>query len=92
MGSEWNGMEWHHRLDTNLFPPLPSTRRSAPARNYQLYLVPHRTFICERVLEDEGVRGQFSLVGECRLDLFPFDTDLLSLELEGSFKVRVHMH
>ena len=67
----------------------PGSAGAGQRNNYQLYLVPHRTFICERVLEDEGVRGLFSLVGECRLDLFPFDTDLLSLELEGSFKVGV---
>ena len=40
-----------------------------------------------QVLEDEGVLKYID-VGECQLDIFPFDTDILSLELENSFKVQ----
>jgi hypothetical protein len=31
--------------------------------------------------------SRFVDIHECQLDIFPFDTDLLSLELENSFKV-----
>ncbi len=57
-----------------------------PQPKYHLYFVPHKTFICEQALADEGVLDCFAEIGECQLDLFPLDTDLLSLELEASFK------
>jgi len=53
---------------------------------YLLYFVPHKTFICEQALADEGVLDCFAEIGECQLDLFPLDTDVVSLELEASFK------
>lgn len=43
------------------------------------------------MLEDEGVADVVD-VGECQLDLFPLDTDLLSLELDSSFKVASKKH
>ncbi|TPX46403.1 hypothetical protein SeMB42_g01870 [Synchytrium endobioticum] len=52
---------------------------------YSVFLVPRRTLICERVLEDEGVYGDVTL-GEYHLDIIPLDEDLLSLELENSFR------
>jgi len=51
-----------------------------------LYFVPHKTFLCEQALSDEGVLERFAEVGECHLDLFPLDTDLVSLEMDTSFK------
>ena len=53
---------------------------------YLLYFVPHKTFICEQALADEGVLDCFAETGECQLDLFPLDTDVISLELGASFK------
>ena len=38
-----------------------------------------------QVLEDEGVL-QYCDLFECQLDVFPLDNDILSLELENSFK------
>ncbi|CAG8454859.1 10426_t:CDS:10, partial [Paraglomus occultum] len=43
---------------------------------YHLYFVPRRTMICQRVLEEK----------EYHLDLIPFEDDVLSLELDNSFK------
>ena len=51
---------------------------------YQVYFVPHKTLICEQVLEDEHVLHHID-IGEYHLDLIPFDTDLISLELESCF-------
>lgn len=49
-------------------------------------MLSERVWWVRQVLEDEGVLGVVD-VGECQLDVFPFDTDLLSLELDNSFKV-----
>ncbi|CAI2165487.1 1983_t:CDS:10 [Funneliformis geosporum] len=52
---------------------------------YNLFFVPRRTKICERVLEDSGVFGDILYVFY-HLDLIPFEDDLLSLELDNTFK------
>ncbi|KAJ1922315.1 Vacuolar protein-sorting-associated protein 33 [Mycoemilia scoparia] len=55
------------------------------SKNYTLYMVPRRTLLCERILEEEGVLGDLTL-GEFRMDFVPLERDLLSLELGGTFK------
>ncbi|CAG8439325.1 11444_t:CDS:10 [Ambispora gerdemannii] len=42
---------------------------------YNLFFVPRRTKICERII-----------LGEYHLDLIPFEDDLLSMELENTYK------
>eukprot|EP01135_Chromosphaera_perkinsii_P005349 Nk52_evm30s343 gene=Nk52_evmTU30s343 len=44
-----------------------------------------KTMICDRALEEEGVYGNIS-IGEFQLDLVTLDYDLLSMEMETSFK------
>ncbi|KAI8845521.1 Sec1-like protein [Chytridium lagenaria] len=58
---------------------------SATKVDFSLFLVPRRTLVCEQVLEEEGVLGDITL-GEYHLDLIPLDEDVLSLELEDSFR------
>ncbi|KAJ3151368.1 hypothetical protein HDU89_002207 [Geranomyces variabilis] len=58
---------------------------NAAKRSYSLFFVPRRTLICERVLEEEGVYGELT-IGEYHLDLLPLEDDLLSLELDNSFR------
>eukprot|EP01095_Lingulamoeba_sp_RSL-Kostka_P003505 TRINITY_DN1447_c1_g1_i1.p1 TRINITY_DN1447_c1_g1~~TRINITY_DN1447_c1_g1_i1.p1 ORF type:complete len:624 (+),score=182.50 TRINITY_DN1447_c1_g1_i1:123-1994(+) len=53
--------------------------------NYHVVFVPRRTLPCERVLEEEKVYGSINF-GEYKLDLIPFEDDLLSLELPNSFR------
>ncbi|CAG8761276.1 23385_t:CDS:10, partial [Gigaspora margarita] len=48
---------------------------------YTLFFVPRRTMICQKVLEEAGIT-----IGEYHLDLIPFEDDLLSLELDNTFK------
>ncbi|KAF0461713.1 Sec1-like protein [Gigaspora margarita] len=52
---------------------------------YTLFFVPRRTMICQKVLEEAGVFGEIT-IGEYHLDLIPFEDDLLSLELDNTFK------
>ncbi|KAJ3126525.1 hypothetical protein HK098_007425 [Nowakowskiella sp. JEL0407] len=52
---------------------------------YSLFFVPRRTMICERVLEEEGVYGDIS-IGEYHLDIIPLDDDVISMELDNSFR------
>ncbi|KAJ1668535.1 hypothetical protein EV178_000208 [Coemansia sp. RSA 1646] len=55
------------------------------AKEYSLQLVPRRTLLCERVLEEEGVLGDITL-GEYHMDFIPLEDDVLSLELPATFK------
>ena len=55
---------------------------------YHIYFVPHRTLVCEQMLEDEGISLDHDgvRIGEFRMGMIPFDTDILSLEMGDVFK------
>lgn len=42
--------------------------------------------MCQKKLQNRGVFGSFTLIEEFKCDIFPFDSDLLSMELNDSFK------
>lgn len=48
--------------------------------------MPRKSLLCQKKLQNRGVFGSFTLIEEFKCDLFPFDNDLLSMELSGSFK------
>jgi len=54
-------------------------------KEYHVFFVPRRTMICVTLLEEHGVDNAIH-IGEYPLDLIPYDDDLLSLELELSYK------
>ena len=51
-----------------------------------MIFVPHRTVICEHVLQSQGLLTPSVSLYDYKLDLIPFDTDLLSMELGDSFQ------
>ena len=53
--------------------------------NFFIFFVPVRSVVCDIFLEDQGVLGDVVL-GEYHFDLVPLDQDVLSLEIEDSFK------
>ncbi|XP_071447108.1 vacuolar protein sorting-associated protein 33A-like isoform X2 [Hetaerina americana] len=55
-------------------------------RDYHLIFVPRKSLLCERRLEVGGVLGNFKNIEEFCCDLFPLDNDLMSMELDGTFK------
>lgn len=57
---------------------------SAP-HTYTLVLVPRRTTLCDRVLEEEGVFGEIT-ISSYKLEFIPLEDDLVSLEWETTFK------
>ncbi|CAM9699279.1 unnamed protein product [Pylaiella littoralis] len=65
------------------------TKAGAGDFRYKVYFVPHRTLICEQVLQEERVLRKVD-VGDYPLDLVPLEKDVLSLELDGLFR-RVHL-
>nr|XP_002737715.1 PREDICTED: vacuolar protein sorting-associated protein 33A [Saccoglossus kowalevskii] len=55
-------------------------------KDFHLFFVPRKSLLCEKRLKELGVYGTFSNVDEYNLDILPFDNDLLSTEMEHSFK------
>lgn len=51
-----------------------------------MFFVPRKSLLCQKKLQNRGVFGSFTLIEEFKCDLFPFDNDLLSMELSASFK------
>ena len=47
--------------------------------------MPRRTMVCEKVFQEEGIAADVTL-SEYPLDFIPFDSDILSLELDGAYK------
>lgn len=58
---------------------------STSHKSYGIYFVPRKTMLCERVLAETGVLGDVQR-GAYHLDLIPFEEDVLSLELNESFR------
>ncbi|EFN85506.1 Vacuolar protein sorting-associated protein 33A [Harpegnathos saltator] len=57
-----------------------------PRKEFHLFFVPRKSLLCQKKLQNRGVFGNFTLIEEFKCDLFPFDNDLLSMELSNSFK------
>lgn len=47
--------------------------------------MPRRTMVCEKVFQEEGIFGDVTLA-EYPLDFIPFDSDIISLELDTAYK------
>ena len=57
---------------------------SSIEHEFSIFLVPRRTLVCNKILEDAGVLGDVS-VEEFPLFFVPLEKNVLSLELEDNF-------
>lgn len=60
--------------------------RSGIRKYCYLFFIPRRSQLCEKRLKTKGVFGNFSLIEDLPCDIFPFDSDVLSMEVETTFK------
>ena len=65
----------HHRMGSKL--------------EYSVFFMPRRTMVCEKVFHEEGIFADVTLA-EYPLDFIPFDSDILSLELDTAYKASLH--
>ncbi|XP_077866622.1 vacuolar protein sorting-associated protein 33B-like [Saccoglossus kowalevskii] len=63
---------------------INSDKHESRSRKYKIILVPRKLYVCEMILEQEGVYGDVTFE-EFHLDLIPLDRDILSLELPEFF-------
>ncbi|KAL7927743.1 Sec1-like protein [Trichoderma austrokoningii] len=60
-------------------------RESQTTHDFHIFWVPRRTLVSDQLLEEAGVLGDVN-ISELPLFFFPLEEDVLSLELEDSFK------
>ncbi|KAF8314011.1 Sec1-like protein [Clavulina sp. PMI_390] len=64
---------------------IKQTNNSSSSHSYTLILVPRRTTLCDRILEEEGVLGDLTITSY-KLEFIPLEDDLLSLELDNVWR------
>ncbi|CAL1280864.1 unnamed protein product [Larinioides sclopetarius] len=57
-----------------------------PKKEYHIFFVPRKNELCQERLKERRVWGNFTNKIEYTVELFPVDCDVLSMELETSFK------
>ncbi|KYK58280.1 hypothetical protein DCS_05293 [Drechmeria coniospora] len=60
-------------------------RESQTTHEFHVFWVPRRTLVSDQLLEEAGVLGEVS-IAELPLSFFPLEKDVLSLELDESFR------
>ncbi|KAG5745615.1 hypothetical protein H9Q70_011688 [Fusarium xylarioides] len=60
-------------------------RESQTGHDFHIFWVPRRTLVSDKLLEETGVLGDVN-IAELPLSFFPLEKDVLSLELDGSFR------
>ncbi|VUC28355.1 unnamed protein product [Clonostachys rosea] len=60
-------------------------RESQTGHEFHIFWVPRRTLLSDQILEESGVLGDVNVV-ELPLSFFPLENDVLSLELNDSFR------
>lgn len=53
---------------------------------YHLYMCPRVTTVCEKILMNNGVMGEFDVIEQLLIYLIPLENDLLSMQMERSFR------
>ncbi|GBL65361.1 Vacuolar protein sorting-associated protein 33A, partial [Araneus ventricosus] len=57
-----------------------------PKKEFHIFFVPRKNELCQERLKERRVWGNFTNKIEYTVELFPVDCDVLSMELETSFK------
>lgn len=60
---------------------IDSKSWSGPKKQYHLFFVPRKSLLCIKRLEHSGMFGSLISIEEFKCDFFPFDSDLISMEL-----------
>lgn len=55
-------------------------------RTWSVFFVPRKSMLCEKELEELGVLGDLKYIQEFYLELIPFEEDVLSMEMNTSFR------
>lgn len=70
----------------NVHTDSQSARRNNVKKQYHLFYVPNKSLLCQNRLEHNRMFGSLTYIEEFRCDLFPFDSDLMSMEMPEVFR------
>jgi hypothetical protein len=60
--------------------------RDGSRKDFSIFFVPRKTLLCERRLQDLGIRGSLTHIDDYGLEIFPVDSDILSMEHPSAFR------
>ncbi|KAJ8946448.1 hypothetical protein NQ318_014436 [Aromia moschata] len=60
--------------------------RTGSKKQYHLFFVPKKSLLCMERLKHNGVFGSVMLIEEFKCQLFPFDSDVVSMEISEVFR------
>ncbi|CAG9834285.1 unnamed protein product [Diabrotica balteata] len=63
-----------------------SKTKSGSKKQYHLFFVPKKSLLCMERLKHKGVYGSVMLIDEFKCQLFPFESDLVSMEISEVFR------
>ncbi|GJQ85374.1 car [Trypoxylus dichotomus] len=62
------------------------TKEGCNDRHYHLIFLPRKSLLCINKLEHNGIKGSLKTIEEFNCHFFPFDSDLLSMEIPEVFR------
>ncbi|KAL4223148.1 Vacuolar protein sorting-associated protein 33A [Mactra antiquata] len=65
---------------------LKEENRGGFRREFHIMFVPRKSLLCEKKLKELGVHGSLTNIEEFSLALIPFDNDVMSMEMDNSFR------
>lgn len=72
-------------ISKNVHTDSQIMKRNGVKKQYHLFFVPKKSLICQNRLEHNGIFGSLT-IEEFKCDLFPFDSDLISMEIPEVFR------
>ncbi|KAI4454579.1 vesicle protein sorting-associated [Holotrichia oblita] len=63
-----------------------TTKEGSMERHYHLIFLPRKSLLCINKLEHNGIKGSLKTIEEFNCHFFPFDSDLLSMEIPEVFR------
>lgn len=67
------------------------TKEGCIERHYHLIFLPRKSLLCINKLEHNGIKGSLKTIEEFNCHFFPFDSDLLSMEIPEVFRYVIFM-
>jgi len=65
---------------------IKDSRENQVEKRYYLYMCPRVTTVCEKILTDNEVLGEFEVIEPLAIYLIPLEKDLISMQMESAFK------
>ncbi|CAE1276174.1 VPS33A [Acanthosepion pharaonis] len=65
---------------------LQEKQKGGYHKDFNIIFVPCKSLLCEKKLKEMGIYGTFTNIEEFNMELIPFDYDLLSMEMDSSFR------